>query len=233
MNENQSNIKKGQLISLKSSISLFSADLLNLERNIKKVEEFADYFHIDIADGRFMSTFLFFPNLVKAVKEITNVPLDVHLAIENPERYIDNFAEAGADIISFYIEATKNPSESISKIKSHGIKAGIAIKPETPVSYIASSIEEIDMIIVLMIDINAKGSREVVPLIYSKIREITALIKETGRQIDIEADGVVRQDTVPKLAEAGATVVVAGSLIFKNDPAEISSWLHSFKIKGE
>lgn len=218
---------------LKSSVSLLSADLLNLEQEIGKVEGFADYFHFDIADWRFVPALYFFPALIRAARRVTHVPFDVHLAVRDPDKYIESLAEAGASMVSIYADSTDDLVRSVRIIRGCGLAAGVSLRPETPVSRVGSVIDEIDMVVVLGTDINMGAATTILPSVYPRIQEVAGLIDKSGRVIEVEADGGIRRETVPRLVEAGATMVVAGSLVYKNRLSEIGPWLRSFEVRRE
>lgn len=212
---------------LKISASLWSADLTELGSEVKRLEEYVDSFHFDVADGHFAKTFLFFPDLIKALREKTSVPFEVHLITENPERHIDLFAESGANSIAVYAEAAADLKETIGRIKERGLKTSVALKPGTPVSVLEAVLNDLDMVTIMGTDVDVKG-KQIAPGTYEKIKEVVSLATGEGLKIDIEADGGIRKETIPKLVEAGATVIVAGSLVFKSDLGEIFAWLRKF-----
>lgn len=212
---------------LKVSVSLWSADLTNLGNEVKRLEDYADFFHFDVADGHFASTFLFFPDLIKALREKTKLPFDVHLIIKNPGKFIDNFIEAGADIVTVYAEADCNLEDTIERIKDRGAKASVALRPETPITTLEPILDSLDMVVIMGTEVDVRG-QSLFPSTDKRIRALSSLIAGKGLKIDIEADGGIRKETVPGLVEAGASVIVAGSLVFNNDLKQIFNWLRRF-----
>jgi len=212
---------------LKISVSLWSADLTELGSEVRRLENYADCFHFDVADGHFAKTFLFFPDLIKALRKRTPVPFEVHLITENPERFIDVFVESGADTIIFYPEATTDLEKTVRQIKKQGPKVSLALKPETSVSVLEPVLDNLDMVTVMGTEVDVK-SRGIIPTTYEKITNVASLIACEGLKIDLEADGGIRKETVPKLVKAGATTVVAGSIVFNNDLEQIFAWLRKF-----
>lgn len=196
--------------------SILSADFACLSNEIKKVENAgADWIHVDVMDGHFVPNLTIGAPVVKDIRKITNIPLDVHLMIENPEKYLDDFINAGSDIITFHIEAVKNPIELIRKIKSKGIKAGVSIKPKTPVSEIISLIKEVDLILVMTVEPGFGGQKFMLDCA-EKIKEIKKFVP--GNLI-IEVDGGINNETSKICKEYGANALVAGNYIYKAENA--------------
>ncbi len=186
-----------------------SADFSNLEKDIKKVEKAgADYIHIDVMDGNFVPNITMGPVVVKAAKRCTKLPLDVHLMIENPDKYIESFAKAGADIITIQVEASTDIARDIELIKKHGAKPGLVVNPETAIDKVFPYLDKIDMVLVMSVHPGFAGQKfmaEVLPKI-KQLREKT--------DIEIEIDGGINLETAPLAVAAGANVLVAGSAIF-------------------
>ncbi len=186
-----------------------SADFSNLEKEIKKVEKAgADYIHIDVMDGHFVPNITMGPLVVKAVKKCSKLPLDVHLMIENPDKYIESFAKAGADIITIQVEASTDITRDIELIKKHGAKPGLVVNPETAIDKVFPYLDKIDMVLVMSVHPGFAGQKfmaEVLPKI-KQLREKT--------DIEIEIDGGISLETAPLAIQAGANVLVAGSAIF-------------------
>ena len=212
---------------LKVSVSLWSADLTDLGNEVKRVNNYADSFHFDVADGHFASNFLFFPDLIKAVRKKTLVPFEIHMITEHPEKFIDIFVKSGANTMIIYPEATADLRKTIKEIKKQGLKVSVALKPKTSVSILEPILDHLDMVTVMGTEIEVK-SKAIIPSTYKKIKSVASLIARKGLKMDIEADGGIRKETVPKLVKAGATVVVAGSLVFNNDMEQIFAWLRKF-----
>lgn len=194
--------------------SILSADFARLGAEIQDVEKGgADYIHVDVMDGHFVSNITIGPLIVDAIRPVTDLPLDVHLMIENPERYIADFAKAGADIITIHQEACTHLHGTLQMIKDLGVKSGVVINPATPVSFIKEVLPLVDMVLVMTVNPGFGGQsfiHEVVP----KIKQLADLRKEHGYQYEIEIDGGVNIDTAKLCTDAGADVLVAGSAVF-------------------
>lgn len=207
--------------------SLLSADFANLERDIKMINSSeADWFHLDVMDGVFVPNISFGFPVIKAVKRHASKPLDVHLMIVDPDRYIQAFRDAGADYISVHIEACTHIHRSLQLIKSTGAKAGVALNPHTPVSHLKEVIHDIDL--VCMMSVNPGfGGQKFIENTYSKITELRELIEEKNTTTLIEIDGGVDLKNAGKLIAAGADVLVAGNTVF-SDPKP-SEMIHKLK----
>ena len=206
------------------SPSILSADFANLEQDIRKVEKAgADWLHIDVMDGHFVPNITIGVPVVKSIRKITHLPLDVHLMIENPQNYIEPFANAGADILTFHYEAAEKPIEIITKIKSFGIKAGISIKPNTPAQEIFKYIEYADMVLIMTVEPGFGGQKFI-----EKCAEKIKLIKEfTSKDLIIQVDGGINESTGKICKLNGANSLVAGSYIYNSD--NIESAINSLK----
>jgi len=201
---------------VKISISLWSGDLTNLGEVIRTSEEYADYFHFDVADGHFVPNFLFFPDLIKALRPLTPVPFDVHLMVEEPERFIPLFVDAGADIVAIHPKACKNPEGTLMKIKKQGRKPSIVLDSYVPTEKVKIFARVIDFVVVMGTPVGVK-SCSLLPETYNKIREIKKYLLDAKREdVQIIADGGIRKETAPKLVRAGADILVLGSLFFSN-----------------
>ncbi len=197
--------------------SILSADFTILGEQIKKTEAAgARYLHFDVMDGIFVPSISFGLPVLKSIRKASNQVYDVHLMIEEPIRYIEEFAKAGADIITFHIEAASDPREVIDKIKSCGKKAGLAIKPKTPVEAIKPYLEHVDMILVMTVE-PGFGGQKYIDYCTDKVRETREMITEAGLSVDVEIDGGVTADNIQIPLEAGANVIVAGSAVFNGD----------------
>ena len=198
--------------------SMLSIDFGNIERDIRHcVNATADYIHVDVMDGLFVPNISFGPPVIKYVKKAAeNVPLDVHLMIEAPERYIDEFKKAGADILTIHYESTKDVRKTVELIKAAGMKAGVAIKPKTPVSVLRELLPELDMALIMSVE-PGFGGQSFIPESFDKIRELRAMIEEINPLCDLEVDGGIKEDNLKDVLDAGANVIVAGSAIFSND----------------
>ncbi|MBC1403057.1 ribulose-phosphate 3-epimerase [Listeria booriae] len=200
--------------------SILSADFANLAADIKEVESYgADYIHVDVMDGHFVPNITFGPSVVKAIRPVTKLPLDVHLMIENPDRYIPDFAKAGADYISVHVEACPHLHRTLQLIRSFDVKAGVVLNPATPIEMIKHVLEEVDLILFMTVNPGFGGQsfiKEVLP----KIEATKALIDEKNLNIEIEVDGGVDDKTASLCVAAGANVFVAGSYIYGNKNRE-------------
>ena len=212
---------------LKASVSLWSADLLNLGPEIRRAEPHADFFHIDVGDGHYTPLLAFFPDLVAAIRAATRVPLDVHLIVERPERFVDPFADAGADIMVFYPDATDDPRAVIRQVKARGRRVGVSLSLTHAIATIEPYLDEIDLAVVMGTEVGVKGVDAPAEQAYDNIRELVRLRAARQLAFEIEADGAIRRETVPRLRQAGADIIVPGSLMFQNDMAEISRWLRA------
>lgn len=199
--------------------SVLSADFANLERDVKLINSSkADWFHIDIMDGVFVPNISFGFPVMSAIHKHATKPLDVHLMIVNPEKYIQTFKDAGAANISVHYEACTHLHRTIYQIKDVGCKAGIAINPHTPIHLLKDIIKDIDL--VCMMSVNPGfGGQKFIEHTYQKVRDLKQLILENNANVLIEIDGGVNEHTGPKLVEAGADVLVAGNFVFSSkDP---------------
>lgn len=201
--------------------SVLSADFANLQRDVEMINQSeADLFHVDVMDGMFVPNISFGFPVIKAVKKYAHKPLDVHLMIENPDHYTALFKEAGADILSVHIEACPHLHRSVQNIKHHGMKAGVAINPHTPVSSLEGIIEDIDL--VCMMSVNPGfGGQKFIENTYNKIIALKQLIADKQAKVLIEIDGGVDLNNYRKLVDCGANVLVAGNTVFSSkNPAE-------------
>jgi|SRR5579859_3170715 len=209
---------------LKCSTSLWSADLANLAAEIQRVEPYSERFHLDVADGHFVKTLLFFPDLVKAMRKFTRRPFEVHLMTTNPLGWVETFVDAGADSLIFFLEAGSDPAEVIRAVKSSGKQVGISLRIEEPLERLEPYWDQLDVLTIIGTAIGIKGAGldDSVP---GKIRQARATIAGRRLHTEIEADGGIRRHTAPLLAQAGADYIVPGSLMFGEDPAAMRTWL--------
>lgn len=199
---------------VKIAPSILSADFSKLGEEIKDVERGgADYIHVDVMDGHFVPNITIGPLIVEAIRPITKLPLDVHLMIDNPDQYIEAFANAGADYLTVHVEACKHLHRTIHYIKSFGVKAGVVLNPATPVQTIEHVIEDIDMVLLMTVN-PGFGGQKFIEQVLPKIRQVKDLVDKKGLSVEIEVDGGVNEETARKCVEAGANVLVAGSAIY-------------------
>jgi ribulose-phosphate 3-epimerase len=199
---------------IKIAPSILSANFARLEEDIKEVERGgADYIHVDVMDGHFVPNITIGPLIVEAIRPITDLPLDVHLMIENPDQYISAFAKAGADLLSVHVEACHHLHRTIQQIKSEGMRAGVVLNPHTPTSMIEHVIEDVDLVLFMTVN-PGFGGQTFIQSVLPKIKQVATLVKERQLMVEIEVDGGVNPNTAKLCIEAGANVLVAGSAIY-------------------
>lgn len=202
------------------SPSILAADFSRLGEQIKEVERAgAKYLHIDVMDGVFVPDISFGMPVILSIRKCTDIVFDVHLMIDKPERYIKEFADCGANLINFHLEATDNVTGTIQKIRFLGKKVGITISPETPARAVEPYLKLVDMVLVMTVK-PGFGGQALIPECLDKVREIRAMVTEKGLRTDIEVDGGIRVENVELALEAGANVIVAGSAVFQNKISE-------------
>jgi ribulose-phosphate 3-epimerase len=216
---------------LLAEFSMWSADLLRLEEDLARIEPYVDLLHIDVADGHFAPALLFFPDLVHRLRRASATPIHVHLMIDESIvlSQIDQFVEAGADLISIHAEHTSVAQAAFDRLDKLGIAKGMVLKVETPVQAVKPYLEQLDFLTLLGTAIGVKG-QGLDPTATARLQEAGSYIAQTGRRIVLAADGGIREQTVPLLRKAGAETVVMGSLAFgASDLGERIKWLHSLE----
>lgn len=204
--------------------SILSADFSELGHEIKRVADAgADLIHIDVMDGHFVPNLTFGAPVIKCIRKVTDLPFDVHLMIEKPERYLEDFRNAGADIITVHAESCDDLKPVINKIKSLGAKAGVSVNPATPLNVIEDVLPDVDMVLLMSVN-PGFGGQSYIASVTEKIRTLRKLCDEKNYDIDIEVDGGIDKNTVSAASEAGANIIVAGSAIYgADDMAEMIS----------
>ncbi|SFH51079.1 ribulose-5-phosphate 3-epimerase [Tindallia magadiensis] len=214
--------------------SILAADFANLNKSIKLVEEAGcDMLHIDVMDGRFVPNITIGPVVVESLRRVTDMPFDVHLMIVEPEKYIETFAEAGADMITVQAEACVHLDRIIQQVKSTGTKVGVALNPSTPEYLLDYVLDQLDMVLVMSVNPGFGGQK----FINGSLRKITslkAMIEKKGLNVKIQVDGGVNQNNISKISQAGADIFVAGSAIFNSTkPAEAVKHLRAAAVSEE
>jgi ribulose-phosphate 3-epimerase len=201
--------------------SILSADFVNLERDIRMIQDAgADLLHIDVMDGHFVPNLTLGPPIVKAIKGIATVPCDVHLMITNPGEYVDAYCNAGADYLTVHVEAATHLHRVIQHIKSKGAKAGVSLNPHTPLSSIEEVLGDLDLILIMSVN-PGFGGQSFIDNTLDKLRRLNKMLKARGleNQVEIEIDGGAKYDNMAEILEAGADIIVSGSGVFKaEDP---------------
>ena len=201
-------------MAIKIAPSILSADFGRLSEEVKAVEKAgADMIHVDVMDGHFVPNITIGPLVVSALSKITKLPLDVHLMIDNPDRYIAPFAKAGANILSIHAEASKDLEKDIELIKSLGVKAAVVINPKTGIKTIEKVLDKVSMVLLMTVNPGFEGQK-FMPEVLVKIKELKQAIDGRGLDVDIEVDGGINLDTAREVVKAGANVLVAGSAIY-------------------
>ena len=194
--------------------SILSADFARLGEEIHAVEEAgADYIHIDVMDGHFVPNITIGPMVVKAVRQVTDLPLDVHLMIENADLFIDAFRDAGTDILTVHAEAVTHLQRTLAYIRGQGMKAGVSLNPATPLCVLDHVLEDTDIVLVMTVNPGFEGQKFIRSMI-PKVRTLSEIIRSKGLEVEIEVDGGIGPDTIGEISSAGANVFVAGSAIF-------------------
>lgn len=201
--------------------SMLAADFLHLEKDVETVNKYADIFHLDVMDGAFVPNISFGFPVIEAIAAKAAKPMDVHLMIIEPEKYVDRFAALGAEMISFHLNATKDPAALLRHIRSLGVKAGLVINPDIPVEDLFPYLQDADYVLLMSV-FAGFGGQKFIEATYDRIRTLKAEIQRQELDIKIEVDGGVSPSNAAALAEAGAEIFVAGSAVFKaEDPASV------------
>ena len=201
------------------SPSIFSGDFANMDRTVKNVAEWGgDWVHCDVMDGHYVTNLTFGMPMIAALKKVSELPLDVHLMIDKPEKYAQRFLDAGADVITFHPEASDNPSELLRSLRNSGKRAGIALNPNVKAEDYVELLPDCDIVVVMTV-YAGYGGQKMIPECLDKVRYLRKIGKEKGLEFDIEVDGGVTEENANAVIEAGANVIVAGSAVFKSvDP---------------
>ncbi|TAA70434.1 ribulose-phosphate 3-epimerase [Planococcus salinarum] len=199
---------------IKIAPSILAANFAKLGEEVAEVEKAgADWIHIDVMDGHFVPNISFGAVVMEAIRPLTKLPFDVHLMIENADRYVESFAKAGADYITVHVEANPHLHRTIQLIRSFGVKPGVVLNPHTPVEAILPILEDIDLVLFMTVN-PGFGGQKFIESVLPKVEQLAAIIKEKGLDIDIEIDGGINEETIAACAKAGANVFVAGSAIY-------------------
>ena len=213
------------------SPSILSADFSQLAKEIKKLEEGgADMIHVDVMDGHFVPNLTIGPPVIKSLKKHSSLPFDVHLMISPVHKYIEDFSEAGADIITIHPEATDDMNNSISKIKGLNKKVGVSLNPETKVEVILEHLDKIDLVLIMSVN-PGFGGQKFMPEVLTKVRDLKKLKIEKGLDFDIEIDGGINFENSKQAIEAGANILVSGTTIFKSNDGDIKKNIELLRSK--
>jgi ribulose-phosphate 3-epimerase len=216
---------------IKIAPSILAANFAKLADEVKEVEAAgAELIHIDVMDGHFVPNITMGPIVVEALRPVTTLPLDVHLMIENPDLYIEQFAQAGADYITVHVEACTHLHRTLQQIRSLGVKSGVVLNPHTPIEMIQHVLEEVDLVLFMTVN-PGFGGQKFIHSVLPKVKQLSEIIRERNLPIEIEIDGGVNEETIVPCVEAGATILVAGSAVF-NAPDRAAA-LQRIKAAGE
>lgn len=214
---------------LELSPSLLSADFTNLKSEIEVLDKNGvKYLHLDVMDGMFVPNISFGPMIIKQLRPLTNMVFDVHLMIEDPDRYVQNFKDAGADILTVHYEACKHLHRTISYIKSLGMKAGVSLNPATNIEVLDYVLEDLDLVLIMSVN-PGFGGQSFIPSAIDKIKNLKAKIRERNLNVIVEVDGGVKTTNVKDVIEAGADLIVSGSDVFADKENRIKAYKEIFK----
>ncbi len=202
---------------VKIAPSLLSADFTNLEKEIKKVQDAgADILHLDIMDGHFVPNLTFGLPIIKQIKAISKIPVDVHLMVTNPKKYLETLGDWGIEYVSFHQETVFHLHRQVSVLKAKGVKAGIALNPATSIETIFPVLSQLDFVLIMSVN-PGFGGQKFLPLVYDKIKKLRKFADEKNPNLEIEVDGGINDKNAPKLVKAGVDILVAGSYIFEKE----------------
>ena len=219
-------------MSIKIAPSILSADFARLADGIAEAEEGgADWIHVDVMDGHFVPNITIGVPVVAAIRKVTDLPLDVHLMIEKPERYVDAFADAGADWLTVHQEASVHLHRTIQAIRQRGMKAGVSINPATPVEMLTDIVPFVDMVLVMSVN-PGFGGQSFIPTSTARIQSVAMMAEQAGADIEIEVDGGIGPDTAGQVARAGATVLVAGAAVYRG-PGSVAENIAAIRDAAE
>ena len=216
---------------IKISPSILSADFSQLGNEIKRLEEGgADMIHVDVMDGHFVPNLTIGPPVIKSLRQFTRLPFDVHLMISPVHKYIQDYADAGADIITIHPEATENLKESIDHIKKLNKKVGLSLNPKTKINVVTNFLDEIDLVLIMSVN-PGFGGQKFMPEVLNKIKDLKKIRKEKNLDFDIEVDGGINFDNNKLVIEAGANILVSGTAVFKNNKGNIKKNIDLLKLE--
>ena len=215
---------------IKISPSILSADFARLGEECARIcGAGADLLHVDVMDGCFVPNLTIGAPVIRCIKPYSSVPLDVHLMIDRPERYLDDFVTAGASIVTVHAEATQKIDEILARLSASGVKASLSIKPDTPSEVVFPYLDRLAMVLVMTVDPGFAG-QQIIPAVFEKIKKVREMVYQSGKEIDIQVDGQVNENSAQKLVECGANVLVLGSSgLFKFDPSEYNEAVTKYK----
>ncbi|WP_438317480.1 ribulose-phosphate 3-epimerase [Sporosarcina sp. FA9] len=216
---------------IKIAPSILAADFSKLAEEVREVEAAgAELIHIDVMDGHFVPNITMGAIVVEALRPVTKLPLDVHLMIDNPDAFIEQFAKAGADYITVHVEACRHLHRTLQFIKSTGVKSGVVLNPHTPIETILHVLEEVDLVLFMTVN-PGFGGQKFIYSVLPKVKQLSDIIKERNLSIEIEIDGGINEETIIPCVEAGATIFVAGSAIYNE--SDRAAALKRIKAAGE